>query len=102
MSRKTSAKEKFRTQVVITNPAGEIIATADPAEQAGSESKPLQKLDTGITALQGQAIHIIEMPEAFFRCKSAIEKHRWLSSHRVVHNPGPRLIQAYGVRPTLP
>ena len=77
MSRKTSAKEKFRTQVVITNPAGEIIATADPAEQAGSESKPLQKLDTGITALQGQAIHIIEMPEAFFRLCQTIQRTPW-------------------------
>jgi hypothetical protein len=101
MSKSRSTKGTLRKQVVITNTAGEIIASANVVEQARPDSQSPKKLETGVTALPSQSIHIIEMPEDFFRCKSAIEKHRWLSDYRIVHDPEPRLMEAYRIRPKL-
>jgi hypothetical protein len=48
---------------------------ADSSKGDSGEKQP----NTGVKALPGQSLHLVDMPDSFFRCKSAVEKHKWLS-----------------------
>ena len=75
--------------LVVTNSAGQIVATCG----AATETKQVkgETLIAGIAPLPGQSLHLIEMPKEFLRLKTAQEKHEWLSHHEIDHAPTPHL-----------
>jgi len=95
-----TAGEPLKKVVVVVNSAGAIIATAGATEVRSSETEPRKnEPKTGLKALPGQSVHVVDMPDSFFHCKSAVEKHKWLSRFRVVLDPEPRLMERYHVDP---
>src|SRR5262249_49370817 len=85
--------EMSRRMIIIIGGAGEIVAVAGAEE----DYRPVLGRDpnemvTGPGLLPGQSIHVVEMPEEFFRERTAVEKHRWLSEHEVIADPLPRIL----------
>src|SRR5262249_25101162 len=74
--------EMSRRMIIIIGGAGEIVAVAGAEE----DYRPVLGRDpnemvTGPGLLPGQSIHVVEMPEEFFRERAAGGKHRWRSEH---------------------
>lgn len=95
MSKRVAPGKNIRKMIVVVSSSGEIIATAGVMTDQSDSGAEKNQLRTGLAALPGQSIHVIDMPDDFFRCKSAVEKHTWLSRHRVVAAPELRLMEKY-------
>lgn len=94
MSSKPQKSGKKRRVIVVTDEAGEIIATAGIPEEQEMEAQPPEGQESaGLKALPGQSIHEVEMPDDFFRHESAVDKHKWLAKHRIEPGPEPRLVE---------
>ena len=63
--------------MVITNEHGDIVGTAGVSEKGAA---------CGVKALPGQSIHTLDLPEEFFRHATAVERHKFLSAHRVLND----------------
>jgi len=85
--------EASRRMIIIIGGSGEIVAVAGAEEDyrpvLGRDPK---EMVTGPGLLIGQAIHVVEMPQEFFRERTAVDKHRWLLEHQVIVDPLPRIL----------
>lgn len=80
--------------LVVTDSEGTIIALAGETDENTTHSQfgtPLST--TGLKALPGQVLHSVEMPPEFLRHRSAMDRHRWLSLHRVTRDEESRLVK---------
>lgn len=74
-----------KKMLVVTDAAGRILAAAHPPQDKPS------KMNIGISALPGQEIHEVEIPEELTRLKSGHEFHMALSHAKF--QPGTRTIE---------
>lgn len=88
--------EKGKRITVVTNSAGQIIAAIPFVQATGAEVGAQQgQFRVGVKPLPGQTVHVIEIPEEFFRLDSAVSKHEWLLRHQIMFDPEPRIVRKW-------
>lgn len=77
--------------LVIADSSGRIVGVGHTGEAQGDDAPSLVE----VTALDGLAVHQVDLPARLAKVGTAVELHEALSSFRVEASRGPRLVERY-------